>query len=401
MRAILIANKGLIGAVAWNVFGQILAFHLATAVAGCGGGENRIREVSQTARLSPEMSAAARGWPEADALFRQDRLWLGGDAAYSVNLGGERFLWLFGDSFIANDRAAGRKSSFMVRNSIAVQTGYDPSSASMKFYWRRNEKGAPASFFPEREGEWLWPAHGILVGGQLTVFLYRIARDHSAGSLGFKLEGWTAVRVEHPGQEPSAWDLHQLSTPDTGAATVVGAAAVQQNDHVYAFAVRGAGGHEIVLLRWPTDEFIKGDLSVFEWWAGTAAGWSRQACPATVMTGGVTEFSVSRLPGSTWWVQLQSRPMGGGREIGVRYASRLTGPWSEFCIIYRPPEAGQRGLLLYAGKAHPRMQGADLVATYVANSLDLHRLMSDTDIYFPRFLGITKRSMLQTCPLPR
>ena len=47
----------------------------------------------------PTMTAEA--WPAADALFHSDPRWRGGDAAYSVPLGGDRVLWLFGDSFIA------------------------------------------------------------------------------------------------------------------------------------------------------------------------------------------------------------------------------------------------------------------------------------------------------------
>ena len=31
--------------------------------------------------------------------------WLGGDGAYSIDLGGDRTLWLFGDSFIATSDA--------------------------------------------------------------------------------------------------------------------------------------------------------------------------------------------------------------------------------------------------------------------------------------------------------
>jgi hypothetical protein len=96
---------------------------------------------------------------------------------------------------------------------------------------------------------------------------------------------------------------------------------------------------------------------------------------------------------------VQSRPFSGG-EIGVRYARELTGPWSAFCIIYHPPEADEKDLLVYAGKAHPEQQGADLVATYVANTLDLGRLARDTNIYFPRFLRMSGRQLRRACPPP-
>ena len=82
----------------------------------------------------PDLQATS--WNEADQLFRRDPRWLGGDGAYSVDLGGERVLWLFGDSFIADRKAVARNASQIVRNSVAIQTGYDPSKASVKFYWR-------------------------------------------------------------------------------------------------------------------------------------------------------------------------------------------------------------------------------------------------------------------------
>ena len=47
-------------------------------------------------------------WPEADSLFRSDPLWLGADAAFSVDLGRGRVLWLFGDSFVASKSAETR-----------------------------------------------------------------------------------------------------------------------------------------------------------------------------------------------------------------------------------------------------------------------------------------------------
>ncbi|MEA2698994.1 MAG: hypothetical protein QOI66_3265, partial [Myxococcales bacterium] len=64
----------------------------AVATADCGSG-------SMTP--TPVIGVTAAAWPDADALFRRDPRWLGGDAAFSVALGGDRILWLFGDSFIA------------------------------------------------------------------------------------------------------------------------------------------------------------------------------------------------------------------------------------------------------------------------------------------------------------
>jgi hypothetical protein len=83
----------------------------------------------------------AEPWPQADALFHSDPKWLGSDDAYSIDLGNGKVLWLFGDTFIATSDKNIRNESIMIRNSIGIQNGYDPSRSSIKFYWRnQNER---------------------------------------------------------------------------------------------------------------------------------------------------------------------------------------------------------------------------------------------------------------------
>jgi len=108
---------------------------------------------SMPAQQTAAWTIAATPWPEADALFHQDPRWLGGDDAYSVDLGNGRVLWLFGDSFIATSAKRSRRESQMVRNSIAIQHGYDPATAKMEFFWRGRDQ-TPASFFAEKGGIW-------------------------------------------------------------------------------------------------------------------------------------------------------------------------------------------------------------------------------------------------------
>jgi hypothetical protein len=105
----------------------------------------------------PVPCTEAAAWREADRLFRQDPRWQGGDVASSVDLGGGRTLWLFGDSWVApvagGTRAVGAR---MVSNTVAVQAGRDPSSARMTFHWRTAADGTPEAIFPPHGDEWLW-----------------------------------------------------------------------------------------------------------------------------------------------------------------------------------------------------------------------------------------------------
>src|SRR5271156_1316388 len=92
------------------------------------------------------LAQTAAPWLEADRLFHSGPHWLGADAAFSVDLGRGRVLWLFGDSFVASKLGQTRRQSRMARNTAAIQTGYDPSTASIKFYWRAQGSG---SFVPD------------------------------------------------------------------------------------------------------------------------------------------------------------------------------------------------------------------------------------------------------------
>jgi hypothetical protein len=334
----------------------------------------------------------AEAWPEADALFHADPRWLGADAALSVDLGDERTLWLFGDTFVAQDpKSPERARAVLVRNSIAVQRGTHPATASITFHWGLDATGAARSFFPEEGGTWFWPGHGIRSGRALTLILHSIERTGS-GALDFRSTGWRAVRIDDVDAEPSAWRPRPLATPDTRAHGIAGASLVADGAHVYAFGVREPGDHAVWLMRWTEEAFAAGDLSRPEYWGGESRGFGAHA-PATLLDNGATEFSVVRTRGASDWMQVQSHPFGragsAAGTITLRTAPTLTGPWTPPRVMYAPPDAARSGVLCYAGKAHPQLRGADLVVTYACNDTNFASVLSDPTIYYPRFVRVT------------
>src|SRR5579883_2953854 len=112
----------------------------------------------------------AAEWTEANALFQNDPDWLGADGAYSVDLGGGRVLWVFGDTFVAKDGSRDRGNAYFIRNSVAIQTGYNPAAATISFHWGSAADGTPASFYLEQNGIWYWPAGGARLGDRLILF---------------------------------------------------------------------------------------------------------------------------------------------------------------------------------------------------------------------------------------
>lgn len=344
---------------------------------------------------SPDLEATAASWPAADRLFHAEPRWLGGDAAFSVDLGGGRSLWLFGDSFVATSAALKRSESTMVRNSVAIQQGSDPSSAKMTFHWRE-DVGTPGSFFPEEGEAWYWPGHGVRLGSSLLLFLSRVVKDPDPGSLGFRAAGWEARRVESPDAPASTWTLARVPLPAVGFDLVGGLALLVEGDWLYAYGVREPESHDVVLERWPRARAMAGDLSAPEWWMGKDRGWVAQSVlgnerPAVLFRGS-TELSVHRDSGLGRYIQVQTEGFGAA-ELVLRSAARPEGPWSAAQRVFRPPESDRGGkVIVYAGKAHPQLSGGGLAATYAANSLDLNELVRDATLYYPRFvkIGLTR-----------
>jgi hypothetical protein len=324
-------------------------------------------------------------WPEADALFRSDPRWLGSDGAYSIDLGQGRVLWLFGDTFISTSFLNTRRLSRMIRNSVGLQRGYDPSAASMAFTWR-TEGGRPRAFFPEDDGTWFWPGHGIALEDRLIIFL-TATRSTSEG-LGFEHTGWRAVSISNPERPPSEWQLKWLDTPENSFGLVVSGSVIRIEGHIYAFGVQEPD-HTIHAVRWPTAQVMEGDLSRPQWWTGEEEAWVLQqnllARPSPLFSEGQNEFTVHYEPLLDQFLEIQTVGFGQA-DLGFRRAVSPVGPWTPVERFYRPEECGTSATLIYAAKAHPHMTGADLVLTYATNTLPFSRLVRRTDLYYPRFL---------------
>ncbi|HEY6565656.1 MAG TPA: hypothetical protein VIY86_14300, partial [Pirellulaceae bacterium] len=172
------------------------------------------------------LNLVAEAWPEADAMFHRDPRWLGGDDAYSIDLGKGRVVWFFGDSFGEPTVAGQREGTEMVRNSVGLQTGYDPTTAEFKGYWRE-EGGKPSSFIPADGENFYWPGGGVIIDGKLLQLSMRV-RD-AKGDLNFATTGWGAVLLENLEQEPSQWKVQKLVVPQNKFGVLVGSAAVVQD----------------------------------------------------------------------------------------------------------------------------------------------------------------------------
>ena len=352
---------------------------------------------------------AATGWPEADALFHTDPRWVGADDAYSVDLGAGRVLWLFGDTFVSPSGTGSRSGATMVRNTVAIEQGYDPSRASIAFYWGQDGSGHPVDFFPGTGSTWCWPGGAVRLStadGGSALLLFMMQTQSSPGGLGFANTGWRAFYVPNPEAEPAQWKMQSVAAPQNAFGAVVGSGAVLPVDgRLVAFSPDDSAHHDVYLAGWPVAAAARGDLSAITYWTGRAwesAGGSAPdgallassrrepagATAAVVMTGAQSELSVHRDPSSGRYVLVQTVGFG-STTIGMRTAPAVTGPWSQPVTVYTPPESSRAGALVYAAKAHPELRGADLVLTYASIPTDLATQLRDSTLYFPRFVKLS------------
>ncbi len=321
-------------------------------------------------------------------MFRQDPRWLGADAALSIPLEDDRIVWLFGDTFIGDGKSPDRAGSAMIRNSIGIEEGNDPLKDRMRFFWRQDAKGRPASFFPEKGGEWYWPGHGAQVDDDsLAIFLTKVALSPGT-PLGFKVSGHALAVVENIRASPDAWAVRIIDgPPDRGF--VPAAAVVREGKYFIALAVANNGTADGALVRYAPEALRRGDLSAAEWWTGN--GWSTTEEKAVVVIPGAgPEGSLHWEKKLGCYIHVASHGFGATR-IAVRMAPALTGPWSPPRIVFEPEESRAPEAFVYAAKAHPELNVVGgLAVTYVANTFQPDQLFTNEGfhLYWPRFVVI-------------
>jgi len=333
-------------------------------------------------------SFSSEPWPEADALFRSNPRWIGSDDASSIELSPGRILWLFGDTFVTHETGGSRRDAAFPRNSVGIQHGADPATATIEFAWG-GSKDDPVSFFDTGDDTWYWPLHGARVAGGLLLFMMHVRSPVSGGSplddwadlgaLGFfDVTGWAALFVENPDDDARAWRTRTLLIRDD--MPVIGASVLVQDGYVYAYAWDNQ--KQITLARWDERDVVA-RIAEPKWW--TPDGWSTTA-RAIVIADGATEFSIHHDAATGLYCQTQT--MFTERGLGLRWAEEPWGPWSPLAVAFNPDEGARDDAFVYAAKAHPELSGSDLVLTYASNAA-VEICLRDQSIYYPRFVRLS------------
>ncbi|MEZ5501627.1 MAG: hypothetical protein R3E50_02820 [Halioglobus sp.] len=383
-----------------------------------------VEPLPQPAATEALAGLQAEPWPAADRLFFNNPdtpRFKGADVANSVALDGDRVLWVFGDTLVAEPgaNACDRFDNFgiLVHNSLALQEGTNPTTARIRHFWAQ-QQGVPASFFAPADGEdgWYWMGGVTVVGDQLLVFLMHARAivdaaadaggDSSCAGLNFEMLGWDARIARITPDTPDRWQWRPVALPeDTRWHNILAGSstALADGEFLYAWSAgpAAAAGNPVFLARWPLAAATAADLGNPQWY--TDAGWRTQAdlgsdAPAALVRDGNNEISVARnlwagAAESWWWLQ-SSRVVNSPLCYRSGSSPVAFGACRDFMVPPELLEYPDSRLLVYAAKLHPALSGqgdAEAIATYVVNSCDLRDIQDRCDLYYPRFIKLRRR----------
>lgn len=354
--------------------------------------------LAQLHSITLAQTPIGHAFEEAEALFRQNPAWLGTDGANSTPLGNGRIFWSFEDTFVSTSESPSRLQAAMVRNSVAIQTGTDPLTARMEFYWGQNEDGSPASFFPNDGDTWYWTGGAILLDeGPLVTFLFKI-KDTPGVDLGFANDGYALAIIKNPAQPPSDWAPVIIDAKPNQFNVVPATAVIRDGDYVVGLALQQEGVHAGALVRYLASSLAVGDINHPQWWAGPDPGWVGEqelgpAGPVFVIDDAGAESSLHWDQRTESFIHIATYGFGAAT-IGMRTARSLTGPWSDPIEVYRPPESDSPRPFVYSAIAHPELESPspdDLIVTYATNSFEFEDMFTEygsKHLYWPRVISV-------------
>ena len=174
--------------------------------------------------------------PQYDALFSNKDGWTGGDGAYSVALDQNKTTWFFGDTRIGRIRNGRHLNAILINNSVAIQQGKNPETATINFYFGEGADGKPDALFRPPDGRgWFWVFEPVMTPKGLYIFLIQLERTAGHVVFDFKVIGTWLGHVDNPMEVPLKWRIGLTRIPWTEfstSGTIVWGSAVLQVDNV-------------------------------------------------------------------------------------------------------------------------------------------------------------------------
>ena len=301
---------------------------------------------------------------------------IGHDYQHVYPLGGDRYLWVFQDSFIDHPGVASRldQASF-AHNTALLQEG------SCFSLMHRGTAQSPESFEQgtgeQRLARWFWPMGGEVSGGTLSMFwveMYNV--DVDLGPLDGL--GWYPI-----GTYLATYDVDTLArldfrpAPNPGVAPIYGFAVSSDDEHTYLFGnsfdqnLQRQGGYDngphsatsMYLARTPL-----GQLDAAPEYR-TADGWSDDPADAQpILQRYWAENPMQpRYLGGQWVAATKADGYWGG-DLVIDAARQPWGPWTTVHQTPATPRGGDPLMLTYHAHLMPWLSDGQLVVSLSQNA---------------------------------
>ena len=216
-----------------------------------------------------------------NGLFDREEGWTGADGVYSVAFPEDKTLWLFGDTWVGKIRDGRHVEATLINNSLAMQQGKDPATATVQFYYRQAVDGHPEPFIRPSDGKsWFWMYDGVLAPDGLYLFLIELERAEPAG---FRLTGTWLAQVGNPSDSPLDWRISLKRIPwarfSPSGDLFFGSAILEDGGFFYIYGidedVRNGWHHKyMIVARVPKDHLW--DLD--QWRFHADGAWTSDMC---------------------------------------------------------------------------------------------------------------------------
>jgi hypothetical protein len=311
--------------------------------------------------------------------------WYGADGAYSILLDKQRTLWLFGDTFAAEDNGRKDRSGMdiVLGTTLAISTCSEDAAFKIQYYLKKKNGKFVSSFGRD---EWLWPQDPFIVQGTLYIPLLVVAGLPDAPPpFNFRIAGHKIVRIkDFKADNPHQWPVDYLDWTDALPESIQALAttSVVYNDYVYFYPLYRYSKNNISISGNIVARISIGHLDkpagCFEYWTKEGR-WNKNFKPLEakiVFPDAVSELSVRYHAQDQEWMAVYLSPDNKGNKLLYSTAISPEGPWSPpAALIDAIAEVDPASPLYnqhtfcYAGKEHRQFaQGRNFIVTYVCNS---------------------------------
>lgn len=328
--------------------------------------------------------------------FNYTEGWLGADDAYSIPIGPNKSVWLFGDTFVGDaDTKLRSQSKTMIHNSVGISECEQGMNCTLKYFWHDRDSAKPRSFFDTGTDDlYYWPLDGFREGKTLYLSLLAVRNKPGAklgDAFGFEIVGTKMATIDNVQLPPEKWHVSVQDLTDAHLWT--GASLVPDGKYViwYTEVSEGEGRGFMAVMRLPRNKMAKPSgnweyLNTDNHWVAGLVG--RDAMH--VIEQPISEMSVRYHPTIKKWLALSPGPDFPSAWAVVRTADSPLGPWSSPKQIYEFPEMKRdnpgydKDTFCYAVKEHIEFSVDRIALTYACNSMVLSKTMSNMNIYRPR-----------------